>query len=36
MKKKKPNKQTAKSARQKIETTEPQNIYSFHMCNTFL
>ena len=27
---------TAENARQKIETTESHNIYSFQMCNAFM
>lgn len=33
---KKKKKKIAENARQKIETTESRNIYSFQMCNTFM
>lgn len=36
MKRKRKKKHTAENARQKIETTESHNIYSFQMCNTFM
>lgn len=36
MKRKRKKKNTAENARQKIETTESHNIYSFQMCDTFM
>lgn len=34
--KRKKKKKTAENARQKIETTQSHNTYSFQMCNTFM